>query len=656
MAELGSYALRIALLFALTGLVAAVYAAMNRRADWRQTAERIVWSTFAFVSVAMGALFAAFVLHDFQIAYVAGHSARNMELGYRLAALWGGQAGSLLLWLWILLAYASACVMGNRRQNQRLMPWVIAVLLANAIFFLVLLVGVTDPFEKLPPDHVMSDGQGLNPLLQHPVMLIHPLMLYTGLVGFVIPYAFALAALFTGQLSTHWFRSTRRSTLFAWTFLSIGVVLGGRWAYEVLGWGGYWAWDPVENASFMPWLTATAYLHSVMIQEKRNMLKTWNLLLIGLTYSLCLFGTFLTRSGIVQSVHAFAQTPIFTSLFLGYVLVTLTIFGTALWLRRKGLRSPNQLESMVSREASFLLNNWVFVAILMVIFWGTLFPVFSEAWSGQRIAVGPRFFNTMAGPLALLLLLLTGVGPLIAWRRASAASLRRQFMAPSLAGLASAGLVLVLASGEADLYGLAAWSLGGFALAAIFQDFWRATRARMRGRGENPLRAVGTLLTRNQQRYGGYVVHVGAILILMGTAGSVLNVERLQNIVPGAEVELENFRLRYLSAEAIPAQYYGGAVASLALYRDDQGLAIMRPEKRVYWLEEQPASIPSIYSTLREDIYVILTAIEADGSATIKLYRNPLVNWIWIGASIFVLGCLIVMWPHPERKMGRTSQ
>ncbi len=655
MAELGSYSLRIALLLAVTGLCTAVYAGRRGNANWQRVADRAVWATFAFVSVAMGALFTAFATHDFGIAYVASHSARSMDLSYRLAALWGGQDGSLLLWLWILLAYATACVLVNRHRNRKLMPWVVAVLLANAIFFLALLLGVTDPFEKLPPDHVMSDGRGLNPLLQHPVMLIHPLMLYTGLVGFVIPYAFAFATLVTGELGTQWFRTTRRSTLFAWTFLSIGVVLGGRWAYEVLGWGGYWAWDPVENASFMPWLTATAYLHSVMIQEKRNMLKTWNLLLIGLTYSLCLFGTFLTRSGIVQSVHAFAQTPIFTGLFLGYVLVTMTFFGAALWFRRKGLRSPNQLESMLSREASFLLNNWVFVAILMVIFWGTLFPVFSEALSGQRIAVGPKFFNTMAGPLALLLLLLTGVGPLIAWRRANAASLRRQFLWPIVACAAMAGLLL-LTSAQRDLYGLAAWSLGSFALTAILQDFSRAIRARMRGRKENPFRAIVTLLVRNQQRYGGYVVHIGAILILMGTAGSVLNVERLQNIQPGAEIELGEYRLLYLNAEAIPAQHYGGAVARLALYRGDEGLAVMQPEKRMYWLEEQPASIPSVYSTLREDVYVILTAIESDGSATVKVYRNPLVNWIWIGAVVFVLGCIIVMWPHPERRTRREAQ
>ena len=292
-------------------------------------------------------------------------------------------------------------------------------------------------------------------------MMIHPLMLYTGMVGFVVPFAFAFAALASGELGTSWFRTTRRWTLFPWLFLSIGILLGGRWAYEVLGWGGYWAWDPVENASFMPWLPATAYLHSVMIQEKRDMLKTWNLLLIGLTYTLCLFGTFLTRSGVVQSVHAFAQTPLFVSVFLGYVLVTAAVFLAALWLRREGIRSEGRLESVVSREASFLLNNWVFIAILMVVFWGTMFPVFSEAITGNRIAVGPVFFNTMAGPLALLLLFLTGVGPLIAWRRASIANLRRQFVWPSTAGIVTAAALLAAFRGRLDFYALDGLEPGG---------------------------------------------------------------------------------------------------------------------------------------------------------------------------------------------------
>jgi cytochrome c-type biogenesis protein CcmF len=452
MSEIGALALRFALGLAPMGLAAGIYAGVARRADWTRVAERALVVVFAFVTLSMAALFHAFATGDFTLQYVASHSARSMALQYRLAALWGGQAGSLLLWCWMLMSYGAVCVWLQKRQNRTLMPWVVAVLLGNATFFLVILNFVTDPFEAMPPGHSSSDGSGLNPLLQHPVMMIHPIMLYTGMVGFVIPFAFAFAALVTGELGTTWFRTTRRWTLFAWLGLSIGIMLGGRWAYEVLGWGGYWAWDPVENASFMPWLPATAYLHSVMIQEKRGMLKTWNLLLIGLTYTLCLFGTFLTRSGVVQSVHAFAQTPIFTSLFLAYVLGTAAIFLCALLWRRKELRGGQRLESMVSREASFLLNNWVFIALLMVVFWGTLFPVFSELATGSRVAVGPKFFNTMSGPLAILLLLLTGVGPLIAWRRATPAALRRQFAWPVVAGLVTAaGVVAWLRSGRRSI-------------------------------------------------------------------------------------------------------------------------------------------------------------------------------------------------------------
>jgi cytochrome c-type biogenesis protein CcmF len=405
----------------------------------------------------------------------------------------------------------------------------------------------------------------------------------------------------------------------------------------------------VENASFMPWLPATAYLHSVMIQEKRNMLKAWNLLLIGLTYVLCLFGTFLTRSGVVQSVHAFAQTPLFTSVFLGYVLVSAAVFLAALLVRRKELRSEQRIESFVSREASFLLNNWVFIALLLVVFWGTLFPVFSEALTGTRIALGPKFFNGMAFVPALLLLFLTGVGPLIAWRRSSPSLLKRQFAWPAAAGLLGALAAVAWVGRGIELYLLMVCALGAFVTGTIVQEYVRAIRVRVRRGEEGPLQAFGSLLRKNQQRYGGYIVHFGAVLVLLGTAGSVLNEESLENVRPGSEIRLNDYRLRYLTAEPLPAQHYGGARARIALYQDDQPLAVMVPEKRMYWLEQQPASIPSIHSTLREDLYVILTALEADGSATLKVHRNPLVNWIWIGGAVFVLGTLVVMWPHPRR-------
>jgi cytochrome c-type biogenesis protein CcmF len=603
----------------------------------------------------MFALFHALATNDFGIAYVAQHSARSMSLAYRLAALWGGQAGSLLLWLWILCGYAASAVFVNRHSNRSLMPWVSAVLLVNACFFLLLLNFVTVPFERLPHAGVLSDGNGLNPLLQHPLMTIHPLLLYTGFVGFAVPFAFALAAMITGELGTAWFRTTRRWTLFAWAVLAFGLMLGGRWAYEVLGWGGYWAWDPVENAALMPWLVATAYLHSVMIQEKRDMLKIWNLVLIGLTYSLCLFGTFLTRSGVVQSVHSFTNSGWFGFIFLAYVGVVALAFFTAVVLRRGELRSERKLESMVSREAGFLLNNWIFMALLVVVFWGTMLPVFSESLSGQRTTVGPKFFNTLAGLLALPLLFLTGIGPLIAWHRASAASLRRQFIGPASFGLAVGAVLAVAFWGEIGFWALCCWTLCAFVTGTVSQEYWQAIRARRRLHGESVGTALGVLLRKNQRRYGGYIVHLGIVFMMVGFSGALLNEETLENVQPGDSVTLHDYRLRYLSADAIPAQHYGGAKARIALYQAGKPLVVMTPEKRMYWLEQQPTSIPAIYSTFNEDLYVILTALEQDGSATLKVYRNPLVNWIWVGGYILIAGTIVILWPHPMRTDARSA-
>ncbi len=649
MPEIGFYALRLALLVCGVGIVTGVYAGIVRRSDWRQVAERSVYVVFGFVGVGMLCLFYALGTNDFTLSYVARHSASSMTLPYRLGALWGGQAGSLMLWCFLLLAFGAAAVRSNRESNRVLIPWVAVSLLLNAAFFLVLINFLTNPFERLPFAQVVSDGNGLNPLLQHPVMMIHPILLYAGFTGFAVPYSFALAALITGELGTNWFRTTRRWSLIAWLTLGCGIVLGGRWAYEVLGWGGYWAWDPVENASLMPWLAGTAYLHSVMIQEKRNMLKTWNVVLIGLTYGMCLFGTFLTRSGIVQSVHAFTDAGWFKPLFLGYVIVSAVIYYSAVVWRRKELASPNKLESVVSREASFVLNNWVFMVLLAVVFGFTLLPVFSEAISGSRLTLGPKFFNVTTGPLALLLLLLTGVGPLIAWRKASGTSLRRQFTAPASLGVVTAIVPTFIFWGQIGYWTIACWGLSGFVVGTIFQEYGQAISARVRNRGESVARAFATLLEKNQRRYGGYIVHLGVVVMLLGFSGAVFNVETLENVAPGDSIELDQYRLEYLTAEPITAQHYGGATARLALYRDEAPLAVMAPEKRMYWLEQQPASIPSIYSTWIEDIYVILTAVEPNGSATVKVYRNPLVNWIWAGSIVFLIGGLSILWPHPAR-------
>ena len=651
MSDLGFYTLRLALVVALVGIGAGVYAGVARRPVWGEVARRAVLIHAALVTVGIGTLFYCFATLDFSLEYVAAHAARSMALPYRIAAVWGGQAGSLLLWAWMLAAYSTAAVLVSRRLTT-LLPWVCAVLLGNGAFFLVLLDFVTNPFDKLPAGQVLSDGQGLNPLLQHPVMMIHPLVLYMGLTGFVVPFAFGVAALATGELGSAWLRTTRRWTLWAWLFLSIGILLGGRWAYEVLGWGGYWAWDPVENASLMPWIAGTAYLHSVMVQEKRDMLKTWNLVLIGLTYVLCLFGTMLTRSGLVQSVHAFAQTEIFGVLFLGYVLSSAVLFfGLVIW-RRPQLRAPNKLESVLSREAGFVVNNWLFMGLLAIVFWGTLYPKLSEWLTDREILLGPGWFTNVAAFVALPLLFLTGVGPLIAWRRATPASLRRQLRIPTTAGVAT-GAVLALVMRDAfEPIAIVVWALGAFVTTTVVQEYVRAIRARMR-HGEGPFTALVTLFQKNQRRYGGYVVHVGMVFLFVGFAGSALNEERLETLSPGDAVEMNGYRLEYKTAHAIPAQHFGGAVARIALFEHGRPLATLTPEKRMYWLEQQPASIPAVWSTLNEDLYVVLTAIEADGAATLKIRRNPLVSWVWLGGFTFVLGTALVMWPHSER--GRTS-
>lgn len=661
MSDLGFYALRLALGAAALGLVAGVFGGVRRRADFAQLAARALWVSFALVSVALLALGWSFYTLDFELAYVANNAARSMSLPYRIAALWGAQAGSLLLWCWMLSAYAAAAVRPGRR-NPGLLPWAAAMLCGNILFFLALLnfVPNTNPFRLLPPEQVLSDGAGLNPLLQHPVMMIHPLVLYVGMTGFAVPFSFAFAALASGELDSGWLRITRRWTLFAWTFLSLGILLGGRWAYEVLGWGGYWAWDPVENASLLPWLAATAYLHSVMVQEKRGMLKTWNLVLVGLTYTLCLFGTMLTRSGLVRSVHAFAQTEIFGQLFLGYVLVSALLFFGALWLRRASLGAERKLESLASRESGFVVNNWLFMALLGVVLSGTMFPKLSEWIEGVERSVGPAFFNMLSTPIALALLLLTGVGPLLAWRRASPGRLGRQLLWPAACAVltfaAATALAFRQSAGAAGAAGAGAggggpffpalltWALGAFVVTAIAQEYARALGARMR-RGESVRRAFQALFEKNQRRYGGYVVHLGMVFLFIGFSGAAFNEEQLFNLRIGESAEMRDVRIEYRSARAIPAQHYGGAEARVALFQNERALALMRPERRMYWLEDQPVSVPSIYSTWREDIYLVLAAVERDGSATLKLYRNPLVNWVWFGGVTFVLGAVLVMWP-----------
>ena len=651
MVELGRYALIGVVLFAGYATAAAAYGALRERPLWVRSAERAVYAVLALVAVAVVSLELALYWDRFDLAFVARVSSAQQPWPFKLA-LWGGQEGSLLLWATVLASMSALAVHQNRDRNRRLMPWVVVSLMANLLFFAVILAWISNPFEALPPGQVLSNGQGMNPLLQHPVMLIHPPILYIGFVGFAVPFSFALAALITGELGTSWFRTTRRWTVTAWFFLGCGLLLGGRWAYEVLGWGGYWAWDPVENSSLMPWLAGTAYLHSTMIQEKRGMLKIWNVALIGLTYSLCLFGTFLTRSGVVQSVHSFANAGWFGVMFLAYVAVVLAVFAAFLIRRVPDLRSRNRLDSVLSREASFLMNNYVFMALLLVVLFGTLAPVISEAVGGARVQLGPPFFQMLAGPFAVALLLLTGIGPLIAWRRASWVNVRKSFLWPAGVALVAAPVVWLL--GYRRFYPMVFLSLCAFVAGTISLEYSRGIRARMR-RGENPLRAFAELLRRNQRRYGGYVVHLSVILMFVGFAGAAFDLEETRLLRPGETWQLDGYTVEYRGARPVHHPHYAGAQVRLALSKAGEPLGILTPERRMYFQQEQPTTLPAVRSSLGEDFYVILNGLEPDQSAALKVYINPLVNWIWIGGFVFVFGNTLLLWRIPNPRSPRDA-
>src|SRR5438552_2924787 len=495
MPEVGRLAVCLALLFAAYGVLAGVAGGLRRRAHLVRSAEHAAYAAFGLVVIATAILLRALLRHDFTLEYVAAYSSSTLPTQYTIAALWGGQKGSLLFWSLLLTFFTTIVQVQNRERNRALMPFVTATLMTVAVFFLSLLVFVTDPFERLPV--AAREGADLNPLLQNYWMMIHPPSLYTGYVTVSVPFAFAIAALATGQLGDAWIRSTRRWTLFSWFFLTLGNVFGGAWAYEVLGWGGYWAWDPVENAAFMPWLVMTAFLHSVMIQEKKDMLKVWNVSLIVLAFSLTIFGTFLTRSGVISSVHSFTQSGLgpFFMWFLAFELAV--AIALVVW-RLPLLRSENQLESFFSREAAFLFNNLILLGICFTIFWGTVFPVISEWVRGVKITVGPPFFNKVNAPLGLGLLFLTGIGPVIAWRRATPKNLRRSFALPVAVGIGSALLLALL--GMRQIAALTSFSLCGFVATTIVAEFARGTRARQALVGESAGTALAHLVSKNHRR------------------------------------------------------------------------------------------------------------------------------------------------------------
>ncbi|HEX7118748.1 MAG TPA: heme lyase CcmF/NrfE family subunit [Longimicrobiales bacterium] len=645
---LGFGTVAVALALSVYGAVAAVVGVRRRRPELVESAKMAVYVNFALLAVANLAMVYALVTHDFSVSYVAQVGSRSTPLHITIISLWSSLEGSILFWGFVLAAYSAAAVWHQRNRPGALVPYATATLLAIGAFFYLLLVGPANPFGRVWP--VPADGPGPNPLLQnHILMAVHPPLLYLGYVGMSVPFAFAVGALLSGRLDATWIKLTRRWTITAWMFLSLAIVAGMWWSYEVLGWAGYWAWDPVENASFMPWLTATAFLHSVMVQERRDMLKVWNLSLIMATFLLTILGTFLTRSGIVASVHAFTQGTIgyyfvaFIALGLVFSLVLLTGRGAA-------LRSEGHLDSVASRETVFLFNNLLLTAFTFTVLLGTLYPIVAEALRGVRVSVGAPFFNEMTVPLCVALLFLMGVGPALPWRRAEPELLRRKFLVPLAALLIVAGAAVGL--GVREPYSVLAFAFAAFMLASTVGEFAIGVRARMRAHGEFPLVALGRLIGANRRRYGGYIAHLGVVSLAVGiAASSTFRVERDATLRQGERLAMAGYEIRFdeLWAQNEPHRFVVGA--DLTIFRDGAEIGALAPRLNFYGDRDEPITTPAVRSRPHEDLYINLMAFQRDGSsATLQVVVEPMIFWIWLGGGIIGLGALVALWPQRRRR------
>jgi len=647
METLGAFSLLLALCLAAYAFLASVIGGWKQKPFLIESGRRAVYGVFLLLTAASAILVSALLASDFRFAYVAERSNRAMPALYKFAAWWGGQEGSLLLWSWMLSLYSSIVVWTNRTRHRALMPWVVAVLMFTQTFFCILNVFVEPPFQMLAVGRgvtSVADGNGLNPLLQYWLMALHPPALYLGFVGFVVPFAFAFASLLTKQPGEAWIATTRRWSLVTWGFLSIGIMLGQGWAYAVLGWGGYWAWDPVENASLLPWITATAFLHSVMMQEKKGMMKVWNAVLVSATFFLCIFGTFLTRSGVVSSVHAFAQSSL-GSWFVGFLAIGISITTFLILRRLDYLKSEAALESVLSRESSFLFNNLLLLASCFAVLWGTLFPVLTEAVTGEKITVGAPFFNKVNIPIGLMLLLLTGVGPLIAWRRSSWESLKRAFRWPVL-GMALTMAVL-LAFGVRHFYALMSFGLCAFVAVTVVMEFYKGARAIAAKNQISFLRAVVELTHRNTRRYGGYLVHMGIVLMFIGYTGSAFNKDTTEEVKIGSRFRIGAYELEVKEVTDGANPNYSWQRAVIAVHRGGQYLGDLKPERRVYAASQQPTSEVAIRRRLNEDLYLNFASMSQSDpeAAVIQAYVFPLVSWIWIGFYVLLFGTLVCLVP-----------
>ncbi|HET9320347.1 MAG TPA: heme lyase CcmF/NrfE family subunit [Bryobacteraceae bacterium] len=655
MENIGALAILLAFALAIYAIIGSVTGKLKRNPFLILSGERAVYGVWFLVTLASAILVSALLTGDFRFSYVAENSNRAMPAIYKFTAWWGGQAGSLLLWSWLLSTYAAVVIFTNRRKHRDFMPYVVAVLSTVQAFFLILNTFVVSPFQMLAVNKditAVPDGNGLNPLLQYPAMAIHPPMLYLGYVGFAVPFAFAIGSLITRQPGDGWIHTTRRWTMVTWLFQSCGIVLGAGWAYHVLGWGGYWGWDPVENASLLPWLGGTAFLHSVMMQEKKGMMKVWNMVLVSATFFLCIFGTFLTRSGVVSSVHAFASGPI------GKYFVVFLAAGIAATIylildQLDYLKSEAQLESVVSRESSFLFNNLVLLASCFAVLWGTLFPIISEAVSGEKISLDKGWFNQLMIPIGLFLLILTGVGPLFAWRRTSTESLRRNFAWPGIASLVLVGALI--ASGMRDFYALISFGFCLFVAVTIIIEFFKGAKQIAAKNQFNFAHAVVELTHRNTRRYGGYVVHMGIVLMFVGFTGAAFNQNRIDEMKPGDSVRLGQYQLTVKATNEGENENYLWQKASVAVNRNGKFLGVLEPESRVYKASRQPTHEVAVRPRLNEDLYLNFAGMNGD-RAVIQSYIFPLVSWIWIGALTLVFGTLVALVPSKvKREYARTQ-
>lgn len=597
-------------------------------------------AVFILASISMIILFTALGTSQFQFEYVAGYTSSDLPLLYKLSALWAGNSGSLLLWAFFLTMYTVMVAYSRKMKNNPMIPYISAIMLTNTIFFYLILGFVAKPFVLL--DRVPIEGNGLNPMLQDPGMILHPVTLYLGYVGLAVPFAFAIAALILKNTDSFWLRMTRRWTIVAWCFLTLGNVVGGWWAYLELGWGGYWAWDPVENASFMPWLTVTAYLHSVMIQERKGMLKVWNISLIVISYALTLFGTFLVRSGVLTSVHAFGDSNLGAYFLIFMALVVL--FSIYVLMSRYHLlkQDSGQFESFLSKESSFLVNNLILIGATFAVFWGTIFPLVSEAVRGTKVTVGIPFFNTVMSPILLALIFVMAICPLIAWQRSTMKNLRDNFLIPAIISIVIVGLLVSL--GMRAAYPIIAFGLISFMLLTNFLEFYRGVVARRKVTKEAYPIALYRLMVRNRRRYGGYIVHLGIGLMAIGIVGSNFESETMQTVAQGETIEIEEYVITYEKLSQRSEGINDVVFANLHVQKADQDLGYIQAEKIFYGNWEQPSTEVAIFSTLKEDLYVVLSAWEQDGRATFVVKVNPLVQWVWIGSTVLVIGSIFAVW------------